>query len=145
MDNGRILTFGNGELAVPGHVQQQAPQEREMTDEEMDAAMPIPCGFKVLVVMPEVETTFGSGLVKTDDTIKAETTMSVVALVVQLGPDAYMDKERFPSGPYCKPGDYVLIAPYQGQRFCVGKKEFRLLNDDSILGIAADPRSYRRV
>lgn len=120
--------------------------EVELTDEQMEAALPRPCGHKMLLALPEVEKTFsGTSIQKVGATREAESITSVVALVLDMGPDAYQDKARFPSGPWCKVGDYVLTGPYKGQRFNLNGKEFRILNDDSIEGVVADPAGYRRV
>jgi co-chaperonin GroES (HSP10) len=144
-DEGRVLNFGGSEYELQPVKEQKAP-ERELTDQEMEDAMPHPCGFKLLIALPDQDDTYtGSIIIKTDETKRNEQVMSVVGAVIDMGPDAYKDASRFPSGPYCKVGDYVLIAPYQGQRFYVGKREFRLLNDDSILGVVTDPSLYRRL
>lgn len=123
-----------------------AVEQREMTDEEFEAALPIPCGHKILLALPQAERNFkGTVIEKVESTIAAETVTSVVALVLGMGPSAYMDKERFPDGAWCKVGDYVLLRPYQGTRFLTGGKEFRIVNDDTIDGVVADPTSYRRI
>jgi len=64
--------------------------------------------------------------------------------VVDLGPDCYTDKERFPSGPWCKKGDFVLVRPNSGSRLIIHNKEFRLINDDSIEAVVDDPRGISR-
>ena len=115
------------------------------TEEEMDQGMPRPCGYKILVALPEVEETFGGGIIKADVTRKQEEVATVIAAVLELGPDAYKDKEKFPTGPWCKEGDFVIIRAYSGTRFKLYGKEFRLLNDDSIEGVVSDPRGYSRI
>lgn len=117
-----------------------------LTDEEMDRGLPHPSGYKMLIALPTVDKTFGaSGLLKADQTVANETITSVIALVLEVGPDAYADKDKFPSGPWCKAGDYVLVRPYTGTRFSLNNKEFRIINDDSIEGVVADPSGYRRI
>jgi co-chaperonin GroES (HSP10) len=76
---------------------------------------------------------------------RQEEIATVVAVVLDIGPEAYKDKAKFPSGPWCKIGDYVLIRAYAGTRFKVYGKEMRLINDDSIEGVVADPNGYSRV
>ena len=61
-----------------------------------------------------------------------------------LGPDAYEDKEKFPSGPWCREGDFIIMRPYSGTRMYIDGEEFRMLNDDSIDGVVADPRGFSR-
>lgn len=117
----------------------------EVTDEMIEKALPKPCGFKLLLALPDVEETYNGMLVKARETIQNEQITTVVALVLDVGPEAYADQTRFPSGPWCKPGDYVLIGPYKGQRFSVYGREYRILNDDSIEGVVPDPSGYRRI
>lgn len=133
-----------------GTVDIEAMRRREemakVTDEMIEAALPKPSGFKLLIALPEVEDKYEGGIIaKVRDTMQAEQMTSVVALVLDVGPDAYKDPARFPSGPWCKPGDFILIGPYKGQRFSVWGKEYRIINDDSCEGVVADPRGYRRI
>ena len=66
--------------------------------------------------------------------------MSIMGAVIDMGESAYSDEERFPSGPWCKVGDYVMFRMNTGTRFKVNGKEFRLMNDDSIEAVVPDPR-----
>lgn len=116
-----------------------------LTEQQLEDALPRPCGYKILLALPEVKETFDSGIIKPDQMRRQEEIATVVALVLDIGPEAYKDKEKFPSGPWCKVGDYVLIRAYAGTRFKVYGKEFRLVNDDSIEGVVADPNGYSRV
>lgn len=117
----------------------------EPTEQQLEDALPRPCGYKLLIALPEVKETFDSGIIKPDQMRRQEEIATVVAVVLDMGPEAYKDKEKFPSGPWCKVGDYVLVRAYAGTRFKVYGKEFRLLNDDSIEGVVADPSGYSRV
>lgn len=70
----------------------------------------------------------------------------MVVQVIDMGPDAYKDEARFPNGPYCKIGDYVLIRAYSGTRFRIhGKELFRVINDDSVEAVVEDPTGYSRI
>jgi co-chaperonin GroES (HSP10) len=73
-----------------------------------------------------------------------EETLTTVLFVVDMGPDCYKDASRFPSGPYCKKGDFILIRPNSGTRLVIHGKEFRVINDDSVEGVVDDPRGIRR-
>jgi co-chaperonin GroES (HSP10) len=117
----------------------------EVTDAEIEAALPRPCGYKILVALPKVEETYSSGLIKADAVRRQEEVATVIAAVLELGPDAYNDKVKFPNGPWCKPGDYVILRAYSGTRFRLHGNEFRLINDDSVEGVVTDPRGYSRV
>jgi len=116
------------------------------TAEEKAKQVPDPATFHLLCVLPEVEEEFGeSGLVKAGTTMHFEEVMSPVLFVVKVGPDAYKDVTRFPSGPSCKQGDFVLVRPNTGTRIKIHGKEFRLINDDSVEGVVQDPRGITRV
>lgn len=109
------------------------------------AKVPIPCGYHVLVAMPSVQTTTKSGLIKMTDMMrKQEESASIVARVIELGPDAYKDEKRFPGGAWCKPGDFVIVRSYSGTRFKVDGQEFRIINDDTVEAVVEDPSGYER-
>lgn len=111
-----------------------------------DEMIPTPVGYHLLIAMPEVKDTYGdSGIVKPAKTMHHESIMSMVGLVVDMGNQAYADKDRFPTGPWCKTGDYVMFRANSGTRFKVGNKEFRLMNDDSIEAVVEDPNAVRSV
>ena len=121
-----------------------APEEM-LTPEEIEAQLPKPVGYRVLVALPQVEETFGeTGLLKSNTTMNQEHIMSIIGLVMDMGEQAYSDEDRFPTGPWCKPGDYVMFRMNTGTRFKVGGVEYRLMNDDSIEAIVADPRGITR-
>ena len=56
-----------------------------------------------------------------------------------MGPDAYADKTKYPNGPWCKEGDWVVFARYAGSRVKIEGGEIRILNDDEILSTVKDP------
>lgn len=116
-----------------------------MTDAELEAQLPKPVGYRLLIALPKIEEKFDSGIIKADKTIHAETILSVVGAVIDMGEQAYADKDRFPTGPWCKIGDYVLFRANSGTRIKVHGQEYRLLNDDSIEAVVADPRAVTRV
>ena len=118
----------------------------KIIDDDLELELPIPVGYRVLVAMPDVEETFGdSGIIKSSKEIHLDTVMSTIGLVLDVGEEAYSDKDRFPSGPWCKQGDYVMFRMNTGTRFKVRGKEYRLMNDDSIEAVVADPRGVTRV
>ena len=117
----------------------------ELTAEEVEAQLPTPVGYRVLVALPQVEETYGdTGLIKSTTTKSQEHIMSIIGLVLDMGDQAYSDKERFPTGPWCKAGDYVMFRMNTGTRCRVGGVEYRLMNDDSIEAIVADPHGITR-
>ena len=123
----------------------EAVKAVELTEEEFDEQLPKPVGYRVLVALPNIEETFdGSDLIKANTTKHHEYIMSIIGLVVEMGSEAYGDKERFPSGPWCKEGDYVMFRANTGTRFTVDGQEYRLMNDDSIEAVVDDPRGVQR-
>ena len=114
------------------------------TAEEKARQLPDPSGYHILCAIPEIDETFDSGLIKADITKQHEELLTTVLWVVKMGPDCYQDKERFPSGPWCKVGDFVLVRPHTGSRLKIHGQEFRLINDDSVEGTVQDPRGISR-
>jgi co-chaperonin GroES (HSP10) len=100
--------------------------------------------YHILCVLPEVDEEYESGLVKAGQTIHYEELLSPVLFVVKMGPDAFKDEKRFPSGPSCKVGDFVLVRPNTGTRIKIHGKEFRVINDDSVEAVVQDPRGISR-
>jgi co-chaperonin GroES (HSP10) len=98
----------------------------------------------LLCVLPDIDDEYESGLVKASQTMHYEEVLSPVLFVVKMGPDAFKDEKRFPSGPSCKVGDFILVRPNTGTRIKIHGKEFRLINDDSVEGVVQDPRGITR-
>ena len=115
-----------------------------MTDEEKASQLPRPSGYRILCAIPEIEKEYESGLLKADTTIQHEETLTTVLFVVDLGPDCYTDKTRFPTGAWCKKGDFIITRPYAGSRLVIHGREFRLINDDSVEAVVDDPRGIKR-
>ena len=119
---------------------EDAPAELKATQ------LPTPVGYRILCVVPDVSETFdGTTLVKATSYMKAEEHATTVLFVLKVGNEAYKDATKFPSGPWCKEGDFVLVRTYSGTRFKIYGKEFRLLNDDQIEAVVEDPRGITRV
>ena len=113
-------------------------------NEEKAQQLPKPSGYRILCAIPETDKEYDSGLVKADETMRYEELLTTVLFVVDLGPDCYQDKNRFPTGPWCKKGDFVLVRPNAGTRLVIHGREFRMINDDSVEGTVQDPRGIRR-
>jgi co-chaperonin GroES (HSP10) len=112
--------------------------------EEKAKQLPIPQGYRILCAIPEAEEAFDSGLIKADETRRHDELLTTVLFVVDMGPDCYQDKTRFPSGPRCKPGDFVIVRPNSGTRLKIHGREFRIINDDSVEATVQDPRGISR-
>jgi co-chaperonin GroES (HSP10) len=114
------------------------------TSEEKAKQLPRPSGYHILCAIPEQEKEFESGIIKADTTLYMEEMLTTVLFVVALGPDCYQDKSKFPSGPWCKVGDFILVRPNSGSRLVIHGKEFRMINDDVVEGVVDDPRGIKR-
>ena len=112
--------------------------------EEKARQVPDPATYHLLCVLPEIDENYESGLVKAGQTMHYEEVLSPVLFVVKVGPDAYKDEKRFPSGPSCKVGDFILVRPNTGTRIKIHGKEFRIINDDSVEAVVQDPRGISR-
>jgi hypothetical protein len=114
------------------------------TDEEKARQVPDPVTYHLLCVLPKAEKEYESGLVKAGQTMHFEEVMSPVLYVAKMGPDCYKDPLRFPSGPSCKVGDFVLVRPNSGTRLKIHGTEWRLINDDSVEAVVMDPRGIQK-
>lgn len=141
------------ELILPKYLKELIETETELKEESVDAPadedkarqLPKPVGFKVLCAVPPADDTYeDSMLVKAAISQRIEEQTTTVLFVVALGPDAYTDSERYPSGPWCKAGDFVLVRSYSGTRFTIHGREFRMINEDQVEGVVEDPRGYAR-
>ena len=141
------------ELILPKYLKDLIENEQEISEEAVDAPadeakareLPKPKGWKLLCAVPPAEDTFDdSVLVKAAISQRIEEQTTTVLFVVAVGPDAYKDANKFPSGPWCKEGDFVLVRTYSGTRFTIHGREFRMINDDQVEGVVEDPRGYAR-
>jgi co-chaperonin GroES (HSP10) len=106
--------------------------------------LPDPSGYRILCAIPEVEKKFESGLFKADLTIHHEELLTTVLFVLKMGPDCYKDATRFPSGPWCKQGDFIVTRAHAGTRIKIHNQEMRIINDDSVEAVVQDPRGIKR-
>lgn len=116
----------------------------DKSNEEKATQLPKPSGYRILCAIPEMEKEYESGILKADETVRIEETLTTVLFVVDLGPDCYSDKDRFPNGPWCKKGDFILTKPYAGSRLVIHGRDFRIINDDTVEAVVADPRGIKR-
>ena len=114
------------------------------TDAEKARQVPDPVPYHILCLVPKAEEEYESGLVKAGQTMHYEEVLSPVLFVAKMGPDAYKDPLRFPSGPSCKVGDFILVRPNTGTRLKIHGTEWRIINDDSVEAVVQDPRGIKR-
>ena len=112
--------------------------------EERARQLPQPKGYRILCAIPEADEAFDSGIIKSDETRRHDELLSTVLFVVAMGDDCYADKTRFPNGPWCKQGDFILVRPNAGTRLVIHDREFRIINDDSVEAVVQDPRGIKR-
>jgi len=120
----------------------------KLTEEEAiartAAQLPDVKGYRILCMVPQADETYESGIIKSDAARQIQEHSTVVLWVMQLGGLAYKDKARFPEGPWCKEGDFVITRAYAGTRIKIHGKEFRIINDDTVEAVVDDPRGYER-
>jgi co-chaperonin GroES (HSP10) len=116
----------------------------EVPIEERAKQLPDPSGYRILCAIPEIEKMTEGGILKADSTIEREELLATVLYAVKLGPDCYKDEKRFPSGPWCKEGDFIVVRPNAGTRLEIHGREFRIINDDSVECTVEDPRGIKR-
>ena len=115
--------------------------------EQKAKQLPDPKTFHLLTVVPEAMEEYAEseiGLVKSSQAMHFEEVLTPILFVVKLGPDCYKDTTRFPSGPSCKEGDFVIVRPNSGTRLKIHGREFRIINDDSVEAVVEDPRGITR-
>jgi co-chaperonin GroES (HSP10) len=118
-------------------IEEQTPEEVAVP---IAKQLPEPSGYRILIALPEADEKTEGGIIKAASLVERESVGSICGFVIKLGPDAYNDERRFPNGPYCEEGDWILMRSYTGTRFLVHGKEFRLINDDSVEAVVQDPR-----
>jgi hypothetical protein len=115
--------------------------------EDKGKQLPRPSGYRILCAIPEAGEGFEEsevGLLKSDETRRHEEILTSVLFVVDLGPDCYKDPVKFPTGPWCKKGEFILIRPNTGTRLVIHGREFRIINDDNVEAVVDDPRGIKR-
>ena len=112
--------------------------------EQVVTQLPQPKGYRILCAVPEADDKYESGIIKDSMTKRIEENGTVVLFVLKLGDLCYQDEGKFPTGAWCKEGDFVLTRAYAGTRFKIHGREFRIINDDTVEGVVDDPRGYSR-
>ena len=113
-------------------------------DSRYASQLPEPRGYKLLIALPEVDEATEGGIIKSAQSQHEESIATVAGFVMSMGPDAYANYNRFPNGPYCEVGDWVVFRAFSGTRLKIHGKEFRLINDDTVEAVVDDPRGVER-
>lgn len=106
--------------------------------------LPEPKGYKILIMLPQFEEKTDGGIFIPEERRTAEETASIVGFVLKMGDLCYADEGKFPTGPWCKEGDWVMFRAYSGTRFKIHNAEFRMINDDTVEAVVQDPRGIKR-
>jgi co-chaperonin GroES (HSP10) len=134
-----LFKFSNTAVDLSGLLNKDPEQKAKQ--------LPDPKTFHLLCVVPDAMEEYQDsevGIIKDSKTMYYEEMLTPVLFVVKIGPDAYKDKTRFPSGPSCKEGDFVICRPNSGTRLKIHNREFRIINDDSVEAVVQDPRGVTR-
>lgn len=134
-------------ISLPPKIQPKEAPEKDAASEEKATSLPLPTGWKLLCIVPDVSDKLDGtdlDLVKPTSILKQEEHATTVLFVLKVGPEAYKDTNKFPSGAWCKEGDFILVRTYSGTRFKIFGKEFRLINDDQVDAVVQDPRGITR-
>ena len=111
--------------------------KKEVTTESLK--LPQPTGWRLLVLPFQMDEKTKGGLLLGQDTLERQQVASQCGNVLAMGPDCYKDTKRYPKGPWCKTGDWVMFARYAGARIKIEGGEVRLLNDDEVLATIKNP------
>lgn len=142
---GKIAVIGPQGLAAKAALVDEIEGTKEDEPTRPATQLPDPSGYKLLIALPAPEEKTGGGIIKSSETLNQEEVGSICGFVLDMGPDAYWDEKKFPNGPYCSVGDWVMFRSYSGTRFKVEGKEFRIINDDSVEAVVQDPRAILKV
>ena len=115
-------------------------KEKDLSKQDSEK-LPQPTGWRMLVLPFKMKEKTKGGLYMAETTLERQQVASQTGLVLRMGPDCYRDKDRYPEGPWCKEGDWVVFGRYAGSRFKVDIGEVRILNDDEIIGTVSDPQN----
>tara|TARA_B100000131_G_scaffold232709_1_gene224599 strand:- start:283 stop:708 length:426 start_codon:yes stop_codon:yes gene_type:complete len=120
-------------------------EKEEKEEKETANQLPEPKGYRILIALPEPDDKTEGGIYKTESILQTEEIATVVGFVLKMGEDCYDDKKKFPSGAWCKEGDWIVFRAFTGTRLKIHGKEFRIINDDNVEAVVQDPRGIERV
>ena len=140
-------TLSTSEKEVPKH--KNALEEKYQTEEKeplnpeniQKSQLPAPSGWRLLVLPFSPREKTKGGILIAQESLDKLRIATNCGYVLKMGPLAYHDKEKFPTGPWCKTGDWVIFARYAGSRLPIEGGEVRILNDDEVLGTIKDPEA----
>ena len=131
------MTKTASKIIMPKHIWDGQAVEKQKKELEK---VPNPSGYRIVLFPLKLDSKTKSGIILTDDTVTESQLTTNICKVLKVGSDAYKDKDKFPTGPWCKEDDWVLITRYAGSRIRIDGGELRIINDDEILAVIDDPR-----
>ena len=131
------MTKTASKLIMPKHIWDGKAVEKQKKELEK---VPNPSGYRIVLFPLKLDSKTKSGIILTDETVTESQLTTNICKVLKVGPDAYKDKDKFPTGSWCKEDDWVLITRYAGSRIRIDGGELRIINDDEILAVIDDPR-----
>jgi len=140
-------TLLTSEKEVPKH--KNALQEKYKSEEKeplnpdniQKSQLPTPSGWRLLVLPFTPREKTKGGILIAQESLEKLRIATNCGYVLKMGPLAYHDHDKFPTGPWCKIGDWIIFARYAGSRLAIEGGEVRILNDDEVLGVIKDPES----
>ena len=124
-------------LIMPKHIWDGNKKEKIKKDIEK---VPRPTGYRLVLFPLKLESKTAGGVHLLDSVVEQASIATNVCKVIAVGPDAYLDKDKFPKGAWCKKDDWIIIAKYAGARLSIDGGELRIINDDEVLAVVDDPR-----
>ena len=119
------------------------PEEKVLDPEKLEGSslerLPSPSGWRLLILPYRGKGKTEAGIYLPDQVVERESVATVCGYVLKVGPLAYKDETKFPSGPWCKEKDWVIFGRYAGARFKIDGGEVRILNDDEVIAVVQDP------
>ena len=119
--------------------------EPEELDQEVIDRIPTPTGWRIAILPFRGSQKSKGGIILAEETQKRTQLATTCGYVLKVGSLAYADQDKFPHGPWCKEGDWIVFGRYAGARISIDGGEIRLLNDDEILGIVRDPEDVLHI
>lgn len=111
----------------------------ENLDESVLDRIPTPTGWRIAILPYRGAEKTKGGIALAEETQRKQQVSTVCGYVLKVGPLAYNDESKFPTGPWCAVGDWIIFGRYAGARIPIDGGEIRLINDDEVLGKVADP------
>ena len=131
------MTKAASKLIMPKHIWDGNKKEKIKKDIEK---VPKPTGYRLVLFPLKLESKTAGGVHLLDSVVEQASIATNVCKVIAVGPDAYLDKDKFPKGAWCKKDDWIIIAKYAGARLSIDGGELRIINDDEVLAVVEDPR-----